>query len=1139
VHLKTLSLVGFKSFADRTRIECEPGVTVVVGPNGSGKSNIVDAIAWVLGTQATTSLRTQKMEDVIFAGTAVRPALGRAEVSLTLDNGSGRLELDLAEVTITRRLYRDGTSEYEMNGTPCRLLDIQEILSDSGVGRHQHVLIGQGRVDGVLNAGPDEHRAIIEEAAGVIKHRNRRDRSIRRLEATDLDIARLRDLLTEQHRLMKPLKRQAKAAEQYEAVRAEWLALRLWLGGEQLRTVRDRLAEITSSSAATERELAAATEERDRLSSSLTELQTAAGETGTAVERDSVAIARLETTAERLQRIALVARERRLGLEHRLSGVTERRSDLEAERVQLTEGIENARIEERTATETEERLTISLRGLEDEERSLADADRLPADGIAASLQGDLAALEAAAVRDDRESADITRRRGAVAAVIDEEVAEAARLSAEREEAQVELAAASQRLEESAASVETDRQVAEAARESLGAAERSVAAAEARLEALEAARAGLIDEASVAAAREDTGVLGAVIARLDPPPPLAAAVDAALGSWADAFATGDDPAQVADRIRARQFGGVAITRGSPDKTVVARSAGEALVDRLGPAADLMLAATLLGDVVLAADFASAVAVVASHDGVRAVTRDGDLVTPEGVVLAVPEGRGPAVIEAARIAVTEAETARARAASHAATALRAREISERAEREAAEAHEAARGRVAALDETLAFLERSRSERQAELDRLEARGRALAEAAATRAERVGRLRTRLAGVEGGSVDTDALVEMSRRREEVARRREETQHRRQEAAASAAAAAERRGLLEARLAELSTLFDAAEEVSDPEAMDRLTAVEERALQARESVQSHIGVLRGRLGTLREEAGEAGSKLESVRQRRDDLADVIAAARERASALAVEQAELTVRLEAIAEGLRRDADADEDMALIAPKPDIDEQADPSALVASLEAKLKRLGPVNPLAAAEYRELEERANFLEGQLADLEESRSELRKVIAALDEEIGRLFNEAFDEIAGFFAENFSLLFPGGTGKISLSEPDDPLSTGVEIFAQPMGKKVDRLQLLSGGERSLAALAFLFAVFRARPSPFYVLDEVEAALDDANLRRFLRLVETLRDTSQLVIVTHQQQTMEAADVLYGVTMEPGESSRVLAQRMADLVETA
>jgi chromosome segregation protein len=1147
VHLKTLSLAGFKSFADRTRIECEPGVTVVVGPNGSGKSNIVDAIAWVMGTQATSTLRTQKMDDVIFAGTAVRPALGRAEVSLTLDNSSGRLGLDLAEVTVTRRLFRDGTSEYEVNGASCRLLDIQELLGDSGVGRHQHILVGQGRVDSVLNAGPEEHRAVIEEAAGVIKHRLRRDRSIRRLEATDIDLARLNDLLTEQQRLMRPLKRQARAAEQHDAVKAEWRALRLWLGGERLRSVRDRLVEIRVTSEAVAKELDLAVAEREQITASLGGLQAAAGDTGEALDRDTAAAGRLDTAAERLQRIALVARERRLGLERRLVGASERRSDLESERLQIAESIAAARAEEATSQEAAERLAITLRALEDEQRSLADADRLPADGIAASLQGDLAALEAAAVRDDRESSDLTRRRGAVAAIIDEEVAEAGRLAAGR----VDLAAAHAEAEatysQARETLTAEQELAVQAEESLRLTDREVAASVARVEALEAARAGLADPETRSAASQLAGVVGTISARLDVPPDLAAAVDAALGSWADAYVATDEAGVLAAAAAFKKAGrgGVAFVTPVAGSSVAARLVSadadcESLVDRLGPAADRALAATLLGDVVVVGSWLAASELVTAHPEVRAVTISGDLVTAAGIVAAHPEGAGPAVIEASRTAAQRAETERARAASLAVTATRSLDAARAATDASREALEIVGRKLAGIDETLAVMQRSKGEYQAELDRLDARARALTAAAASRAERVAGLRSRLAGVEGIDVaDTEALVDLSQRREQLARRREEVQHSRQEAANAAAAAAERRALMESRAAELATLFDADDEPLDPASLERLTSIEEHAIRARTAVRIHVEALRERLRRLRDEVGDAGSKLEIARSRRDQLGEAAAEARERSSGLAVEEAELKVREESIGEALRRDADADEDDALVAPRPEIDDAIDLDAHLASLEAKLKRLGPINPLAAAEYKELEERAGFLEAQLADLDESKSELRKVIAALDEEIGRLFVGAFEEISAHFAENFSVLFPGGTGKITLSDPDSPLTTGVDIFAQPMGKKVDRLQLLSGGERSLAALAFLFAVFRSRPSPFYVLDEVEAALDDANLHRFLRLVGTLRGTSQLVIVTHQQQTMEAADVLYGVTMEPGESSRVLAKRMSDLVPQA
>ncbi|HSM00920.1 MAG TPA: chromosome segregation protein SMC [Acidimicrobiia bacterium] len=1144
MHLKTLTLVGFKSFADRTRIECEPGVTVVVGPNGSGKSNLVDAIAWAMGTQATTTLRTSKMEDVIFAGTAVRSALGRAEVSLTFDNSARRLDLDVADVTVTRRLYRDGTSEYEINGATCRLLDIQELLADSGVGRHQHVLVGQGRVDAVLNANPEEHRAVIEEAAGVVKHRARRDRSIRRLEATDVDLERLRDLLAEIQRRMKPLRRQANAAARHEQVRADWRATRLWVGGERLREVRLRLERLGAVESETRRGLDSALAEREAIVASLGSLQEAAGETGDALERDTAAAARLETSSERLQRIALVARERRLALEQAVTGLDARRRDLVSERADLLERVTATRTEEASAVEAAERAESAFRSLEEEERSLADADRLPAEGAAASLRGDLAALEAAAVRDEREDAEISRRRAAVAAIVDEEGSDAERLTMERSgfvSDQARLAASHER---SQAAAEKDRKLASEAEDAHRAAETVLAAARARLEALETAGAGLADPETRTRAESLAGIVGPIAARLDVPGRLAKAVATALGPWSDAFVARDAAGLVAAtaEFKSDGLGGVAFVAGGGDGGVPARQAaaavgGQALVDALGPGADKVLAGTLLGDVVLVEGWSQGRSIVDAHPGVRVVTPEGDLVTSVGIVAAHPDGSGPAAIEAARVDVERAETESARASSRRTTALRARHTSTAREEEAAAALEATQRRIAAIDETLALLERSRAEHQAEIDRLDARSRAIAEAAAGRTERIIAMRRRLADLDGDEPRRQAAWDdIARRREELAARRDEARKRREEAAAVVAAAIERRSLLESRLAEIdAALGDEAPETGSGR-VDVLAAIEEHARRARAAVRRHITTIRERQKALRTEAGEAGARLEESRERREQLTGIIEEARERLSGVGVETAELRVRQESIAEALRRDVDASEDEALAAPRPEIPDGVDPSDHADSLSATLRRLGPINQLAAAEYEELKERSEFMEGQLADLEESRSELRKVIKALDDEIGRLFSQAFDDIAAKFAENFTVLFPGGTGRLELTEPDDLLETGVEIHAQPMGKKVGRLTLLSGGERSLAALAFLFAVFRSRPSPFYVLDEVEAALDDANLRRFIRLVDTLRDTSQLVIVTHQQPTMEAADILYGVTMEPGESSRVLAKRLSRTV---
>ena len=413
-------------------------------------------------------------------------------------------------------------------------------------------------------------------------------------------------------------------------------------------------------------------------------------------------------------------------------------------------------------------------------------------------------------------------------------------------------------------------------------------------------------------------------------------------------------------------------------------------------------------------------------------------------------------------------------------------------------------------------------------------LIESEAERELQIEQLRTRLAALEGEEAERQrAWDELAVRRQSVAGQKEEARRIRQDAAAAHGAIVERRRLLERRLREVrGELQDQSARPVDPAHVARLADVEEGSRQTLALVRTHIESLRERQRDLRRQAGEAGVRLSEARTRFEELRGAIERTKDQLSSLALEATELRMRDEAVAEGLRRDADATEAEALAAPEPEIETDIQPREMLEILQAELRRMGAINPLAADEYRELSERHDFLEGQLEDLEQSRAELRKVVKALDAEIVAAFTGAFEEVSGHFADQFAVLFPGGKGRLRLTDPEQPLTTGVDLEAQPLGKKVSRLSLLSGGEKSLAALAFLFAVFKARPSPFYVLDEVEAALDDANLRRFLRLVDQFRGSAQLVIVTHQQQTMEAADILYGVTMEPGGSSQVVAKRM-------
>jgi chromosome segregation protein len=1142
VFLKSLKVVGFKSFADRTRLEFEPGVTVVVGPNGSGKSNLVDALAWVMGTQSTRTLRTQKMEDVIFAGTATRPALGRAEVTLVFDNVSRVLPLDLDEVSITRRLYRDGSSDYQINGVDCRLLDIQELLSDSGVGRYQHIIVGQGQLDSILNAKPEDHRAVIEEAAGILKHRLRKERAVRRLERTDADVLRLRDILQELKRQMRPLRRQARAAERYDSVRGDLRAVRLHLGGRELRNIKEQRDRLGGEETALAAQQAAAEEERAALEPQLGPLAEAAGEAGRSLDRDSAAAARLETTVERLRRIGQVAHERRRAAEARMQGAGERRRDLEDEALQLQVELGQSAEEERRAAQQAERTERAIQTLSDEERLLTEQEGLPIEGASAVVRGNLSALEAASDRDGREERDIGRRLEVLHGQFEAEAGETERLR--QEIRRLDEAAESCRASYEAAALHRgkDQENWERADREAAEARLSVASSRARAEALESAAAGLADPRAREMAAQRAGVLGTVAARLDIPQHLAPAIDAALGVWSDALAV-DSAAHIQEAVaelKSHGLGGLPLVVGTtavvagPARTVADQWGVEALADLLGPKADRDLAALLLGDVIIAEGWATAWKIVDRHPDVRAVTPEGDVIGGFGVRVAHPDGATPAMVEAALATLEEHEVTLARAESLLISTSRSFEMARERERASLEELELVEARLAGAADALDRLERNRVATEDEIARLEDRRTALIESEAERETQIGMLRARLAALDGEEAERQRVwQEMADRRQALAGKKETARRVRQEAATAHGAIIERRRLLERRLREVrGELQEQAGRPVDPSEVGRLLDVETVARKALEIVRGHVDRLRERQRELRREAGEAGARLSEARTRFEELRNAIERSKDRRAALALESTELRMREEAVAEALRRDADATETEALNASPPEIEGDITAEEMLEILEAELRRMGPINPLAADEYRELSERHDFLGSQLDDLEQSRSELRKVVKALDDEIESSFLTAFEEVSNHFAEQFTVLFPGGKGRLRLTDPDQPLTTGIDLEAQPLGKKVSRLSLLSGGEKSLAALAFLFAVFKARPSPFYVLDEVEAALDDANLRRFLRLVDQFRGSAQLAIVTHQQQTMEAADVLYGVTMEPGGSSTVVAKRM-------
>ena len=996
--LKSLTLKGFKSFADTTVMELEPGVTVVVGPNGSGKSNVVDAIAWVLGAQAPSSVRSQKMDDVIFAGTSKRPALGRAEVVLTIDNSAGLLPIEFSEVSVSRTLFRSGESEYAINGINCRLLDVQDLLSDAGVGRQQHVIVSQGQIDAVLNARPEDRRAIIEEASGVLKHRKRKEKAERRLEGTEANLLRAQDLLREVRRQLRPLERQADAARRHGAVATELRNLQLYIAGREIAALRARLENSAVSKVegeANEKTLRARLASLDTAVMADEAELTARGESGTSDD-----LVRVEQLLGRARgQIAVLA---------------ERRRSVERDRGQLADSgvIASLEADAATAREELERVSAALSELSKQEVELArDEAALIADQAQDAQSAQIAVRDAETALD---AATATYAKAVAASAGDVARLETLRASVAANASSFgELKSASGALGSLSELIEVDAEWQSAVHAGLSDA----------LNAIVMSDKSSAREALASLQRSDA--MGAVVS---------------LGDWTTKIA----PVAVQGASSLRAF--------VRAKAGTNASAVNSLLD------------ALLARVVFVDLFDRGTDIVLERPDVVVVTSKGDRLATTSLRV------GPNAVTAAAL--------------------------ERAE-----------ARVAASAETLTQAESALNLRRVE---------------------VVSVRERLAGVRSTQVDID-----SRATSVVARRREFD--------AKAAGLRERKVLVDARLNEIESRLQAdqgarssaSEQRSRVEAVlgavVRLSSIVEGHVQALEARQIEVQELRRRQSS---EVREISHRLDEARRERSEIEKQLEGQRERNRRVELEESEVKVRLEGAIETLRRDLEVEPQRAIDTPLPELPEGTNPLARQRELERELRLMGPINPLALEEFTELQLRNTFLEEQLEDVKNSRRELMKVIKQVDQEIQSNFAAAYADVRDNFTKLFAMLFPGGTGRLTLTNPDDLLNTGIEVEAKPSGKNVKKLSLLSGGERSLTALAYLFAVFRSRPSPFYVMDEVEAALDDVNLHRFLALVHEFRQEAQLLIVSHQKRTMEAGDSLLGVTMQPGGSSRVVVERV-------
>ncbi|KRD40574.1 chromosome segregation protein SMC [Oerskovia sp. Root918] len=1185
-----MTLRGFKSFASATTLRFEPGVTCVVGPNGSGKSNVVDALSWVMGEQGAKSLRGGKMEDVIFAGTTGRPPLGRAEVSLTIDNTDGALPIEYSEVTISRTLFRNGGSEYAINGSSCRLLDIQELLSDSGIGREMHVIVGQGQLDAVLRATPEERRGFIEEAAGVLKHRKRKEKALRKLDAMQANLTRLGDLTAEIRRQLGPLGRQAQIARKAQVVQRDLRDARARLLADDLAQLTATLEqEIADESALrarqgeVERSLAAA---RDALGA----LETQAAEAAPALARASEVWYRLSSLTERLggtrtlaaERLRLLGRPETVqrgqdpnDLDAQAARARAAELELESE-VAVARAALEAAVGERTAVEeqaqaAERALATLLRGAADRREGLA---RLA--GQVAARRSRVEATEAEIGR-LRESLAETERRGNQANV---EFATLETQVVGVEEGEEGLDAEH---EEAADAVERTGAVVARLREEEQTADRERATWSARVEALEMSLVRK-DGAGALLAADQVGALGSLAALLSIDTGYEDAIAAALGPAADAVAVESLEAAVDALRHLRQEdagrASLVVGGGAPaEGTVSARSV--VLPDGAAWAADVVTPARsvapavelLLDGVVVVDDLAQARALVASSPQVTAVTRGGDLLGAHGAWGG--SATAPSVLHL-QSALDEAQTARDDAVAR---GERTRFALVGALEEAEEAQQR-------YDATLDRLNESDAALAAVAEQLGHLG-ATARAAAAESARV---RASLEKAQAMLVaEQTELAGLVARHDEAASAPEQTEESvaaataerdRANGLATAARAAETEARLALRTSEeraraltgrAQSLARAA--ATERAARERAAAREaarvrqaERAEAVRDGAQVALAALDRSLGRAREERDTAEAA-------RGELDQAVSARRAEVDALASQLRELTdvahrdevartqqqLRIEQLhgrsvdelgldPEVLLDEFGPDRPVPVLAEDGTVREDEDGEPVtepyvraaqekrLRSAERALGQLGRVNPLALEEFAALEERHTFLTTQLADLKKSRADLLEIVREIDERVEQVFTEAYHDTAEQFVHVFGRMFPGGEGRLVLTNPDDMLTTGIEVEARPAGKKVKRLSLLSGGERSLTAVALLVAIFKARPSPFYVMDEVEAALDDVNLGRLLEIFRELQEDSQLIVITHQKRTMEIADALYGVTMRGDGVTTVISQRLRDEV---
>ncbi len=1168
MYLKSLTLKGFKSFADRTSLIFDPGLTVVVGPNGSGKSNISDAILWVLGEQSAKMLRGQAMEDVIFSGSSARQPVGVAEVTLVLDNSDHTLPIDFSEVAVTRRMFRSGESEYLINNAPSRLMDITDILHDSGLGKDTHSIISQGKLDSILASRPEDRRELIEEAAGIAKHRRRKERSERKLRAMEEHLTRAKDISREINRQLGPLERQVNKAKRHRDLKAELSDLSTTLAVDDLRQLQERYNQLI----ARQREADAAVElaqlrldeksnDLERYQSLLEQKGIFVGDLGEQRRRMQDILGRIDSDMRLLEEKGKNMVARLSEMRMTLSSSQKQRADAIEEHERVAGELSDASVGVRELQERVAELEKEARRTTEERRSLGSKQaQLTADQRSAQREADTETLAYAKLRDQIESAETQDQMFASRlSQISEQIETAAAALAEREARKATISAD---LEAATAAAEGATKAIQAAQDALNAARKEESAARTRLQESRATLAALsaVDEQSAnaskltaALASRSEGLVECRLADLiEAPAELEGLIERLLGDDLAALVVADSEAaaslaHTAEGLTDTAGRAAIIARRDEDAAVAEDAPGEALVDKLSVADHTRgLVRALLGDVRLVDD---ATAAVRAHDEAPAftyVTPTGVTVLPDGrIVVGATAGAEAGALERKRRmrALNEgmgeleasAEDA-ARAVSEADVALSdARDSSARAKGDVARL----RGELSSVTSEIGRLEAQHNQATSEQEQVAKRRAAASEKADEARPKIAQHKAAAEAAEERAAELGRqLSEISDKRSAASRAENEASERLADARLRLATTVERKNHLASREEELATTvreIDKRLEATRHSARSldvlrqRVDPLHERYAAIYERAQAWDARLRDRASLAEADSDSLKATISEAREAVNEASGELERARTASGDLKVDIGRIEVQVETALKEITAYGWILED-ALALPAPDDREAMEQK--VAKLTRQLDSIGPVNEVAMDEYLRLKERSDYISEQVNDLESAKKSLAKITAAIDRKMRRQFLLVFDQVNANFEEVFSMLFPGGHAHIEMTDPDHVTETGIEIVAQPRGKKIQKMMLMSGGEKSLTALALLFAVYRTRTVPFYVFDEVEAALDDSNLSKLLDAIEQLKSVTQLIVISHQRRTMEQADVLYGVSMQADGVSHVVSQRL-------